>query len=293
MWALLEGGWWESTSGRRWHLSRALRDPHSSVSKESACNAGDPGSIPGLGRSPGGGIGYPLQCSWASLVAQLAKNSACNAGDLGLIPGLGRSPREGKGSPLQYYGLENSMGCIVRGVAKSRTGLSDSHLRDQWDVAGGGSLRERGEERHTQFVGTDGQTELTVARWRGWDDLGDQEERHFKCHSLCVQTTEAPGWPRYLSQFRASFFFSFLWFFKLILECFPFWCITLYILYVLIVSMGSPSGSSGKEPACNAGDVKRHRFNPWVGKIPLEEGMATHSSILAWRIPWTEEPGRL
>ena len=121
MWALLEGGWWESTSGRRWHLSRALRDPHSSVSKESACNAGDPGSIPGLGRSPGGGIGYPLQCSWASLVAQLAKNSACNAGDLGLIPGLGRSPREGKGSPLQYSGLENPMGCIVHGVAKSWT----------------------------------------------------------------------------------------------------------------------------------------------------------------------------
>ena len=34
-------------------------------------------------------------------------------------------------------------------------------------------------------------------------------------------------------------------------------------------------------------------FNPWVGKIPLEKGMATHSTILAWRIPWTEEPGRL
>ena len=42
--------------------------------KESACNAGDPGSIPGLGRSPGEGIGYPLQYSWASLVAQMVKN---------------------------------------------------------------------------------------------------------------------------------------------------------------------------------------------------------------------------
>ena len=47
---------------------------NSSVSKESACNAGDPGSIPGLGRSPGEGIGYPLQYSWASLVTQLVKN---------------------------------------------------------------------------------------------------------------------------------------------------------------------------------------------------------------------------
>ena len=48
--------------------------PGSSVGKESACNAGDPGSIPGLGRSAGEGIGYPLQYSWASLVAQLVEN---------------------------------------------------------------------------------------------------------------------------------------------------------------------------------------------------------------------------
>ena len=45
----------------------------SSVGKVSTCNAGDPGSIPGLGRSPGEGIGYPLEYSWASLVAQLVK----------------------------------------------------------------------------------------------------------------------------------------------------------------------------------------------------------------------------
>jgi len=48
--------------------------PHSSVGKESACNAGDPGSIPGSGRSPVEGIGYPLQYSWALLVAPLVKN---------------------------------------------------------------------------------------------------------------------------------------------------------------------------------------------------------------------------
>ena len=48
--------------------------PHSSVGKESACNAGDPGLIPGLRRSAGEGIGYPVLYSWASLVAQLAKN---------------------------------------------------------------------------------------------------------------------------------------------------------------------------------------------------------------------------
>ena len=48
--------------------------PHSSASKESACTAGDLGLIPGSGRSPGEGKDYPLQCSWASLVAQLVKN---------------------------------------------------------------------------------------------------------------------------------------------------------------------------------------------------------------------------
>ena len=48
--------------------------PDSSVGKESVCNAGDPGLNPGSGRSTGEGIGYPLQCSWASLVAQLVKN---------------------------------------------------------------------------------------------------------------------------------------------------------------------------------------------------------------------------
>ena len=48
--------------------------PGSSASKESTCNAEDPSSIPGSGRSPGEGIGYPLQYSWASLVAQMVKN---------------------------------------------------------------------------------------------------------------------------------------------------------------------------------------------------------------------------
>ena len=54
-------------------------------------------------------------------------SSACDLGNLGLIPGLGRSPGEGKGYPLQYSGLENSMDCLVHGVAKSQTRLSDFH----------------------------------------------------------------------------------------------------------------------------------------------------------------------
>ena len=57
------------------------------------------------------------------------KKSACNVGDKDSIPGLGRSPGEGKSYPLQYSGLENSMECVVHGVAKSRTRLSDFHFQ--------------------------------------------------------------------------------------------------------------------------------------------------------------------
>ena len=57
------------------------------------------------------------------------KESTCNAGELGLIPALGRSPGEGTSYPLQYSGLENSMDCIVHGVAKHQTQLSDFHFQ--------------------------------------------------------------------------------------------------------------------------------------------------------------------
>jgi len=56
------------------------------------------------------------------------KELACNAGDLGSTPGLGRPPGEGNGYLLQYSGLENSMDCIVHRVKNSRTWLSDFHF---------------------------------------------------------------------------------------------------------------------------------------------------------------------
>ena len=101
--------------------------PDSSVGKESTCNAGDPGSIPGLGRSAGEGIGYPVQLLGFPC-GSVGKESTGNVGELGSIPGLGRSPGEGNGYPLQYSGLENSMDCIVCGVAKSQTPLIDFHF---------------------------------------------------------------------------------------------------------------------------------------------------------------------
>ena len=69
-----------------------------------------------------------LECGWGFPDSSVGKESAHNAGDPGSISGLGRSPGEGKGYPLQYSGLENSMDCVVHRVSKSRTQLSDFHL---------------------------------------------------------------------------------------------------------------------------------------------------------------------
>ena len=66
--------------------------------------------------------------------SSVGKESTCNAGDPGSIPGLGRFPGEGKGYPLQYSGLENSMDCIVHGVAKRWTWLHNSHFSCQREV---------------------------------------------------------------------------------------------------------------------------------------------------------------
>ena len=64
---------------------------------------------------------------------------------------------------------------------------------------------------------------------------------------------------------------------------------TKLLLYVLCTSYHTPGGSDSKESACNAGD----RVQSLGQEDPLEKGTAAHSSILAWRILWTEEPGRL
>ena len=58
----------------------------------------------------------------------------------------------------------------------------------------------------------------------------------------------------------------------------------------ILFERASPGGSDGKQSTCQ---YRRPGFDAWVGKIPLEKDMTTHSNILAWRIPWTEEPGEL
>ena len=98
--------------------------PWRSVGKESACSAGDPGSVPGSGRSTREGMGYPLQYSWASLVAQLVKNPPTMR-EIWVRSIVGKIPwrSERLSSPVLWPGE-----IIVHGGAKSWTRLSDFHF---------------------------------------------------------------------------------------------------------------------------------------------------------------------
>ena len=105
-------------------VSKGFLFPDTSVGKEFVSNAGNPGSIPGWGRSAGEGIGYPLQYSWASLVAQLVKN----------VPAMWEAWVWSLGweDPLQKGKVTHPsilawriQDYTVHGVTKSRTQLSD------------------------------------------------------------------------------------------------------------------------------------------------------------------------
>ena len=91
--------------------------PHSSVGKESACNTRDPGSIPGLGRSPGERIGYPLQYSWASLVAQLVKNPPAS-GRPGFDHWVGKIPWRRERLPTLVFWPEEFHGLYSPGCRR-------------------------------------------------------------------------------------------------------------------------------------------------------------------------------
>ena len=100
--------------------------PGSSAGKESACNAGGPGSNPGLGKSPGEGVGYPLQYSWTSLVAQLVKNLPA-VWETEFDPWVGKIPwrREQLPTPVflpgESQGRGSLVGCHLWGCTESDT----------------------------------------------------------------------------------------------------------------------------------------------------------------------------
>ena len=100
--------------------------PDSSVGKESACNVGDPNSIPGLGRSPGEGKGYPLQRSWAFLVAQLIKNPSAMRETW--VRSLGWEDPLKKGKATHSSILAWRIPWTVHWVVKGQTRLSDFHF---------------------------------------------------------------------------------------------------------------------------------------------------------------------
>ena len=108
------------------------RFSHSSVGKESACNAGEPSSTPRSGRSAGEGIGFtPVSLGFPC--GSAGKESACNVGDLGSIVGFGKIPWRRERLPTSVFWPRESMDCIVHGVAKSWTRLSNFHSLTTWN----------------------------------------------------------------------------------------------------------------------------------------------------------------
>ena len=108
-------------------LKQIMGFPDSSVGNKSACNAGDPGLIPGLGRSAGEGIGYPLQYSWAFLVAQLVKDLPAVQETWAWSLGREILRRRTNGNPLQYS-------CLVAHGQRSLGGYSpwDCRVSRDW-----------------------------------------------------------------------------------------------------------------------------------------------------------------
>ena len=111
------------TLGEVWERGLLL-SPGNSAGKESTYNAGDPSSYSWVGKIPWRKDRLPIPVFLGFPGGSAGKESSCNAGDLSSIPGFGRFPGEGNSYSLQDSGLENSMDCIVHGVAKSQTQLS-------------------------------------------------------------------------------------------------------------------------------------------------------------------------
>ena len=119
----------------------------------------------------------PTPVFWGFPCGSAGKESACNVEGLGLIPRLGRSPGEGKGYPLQYSGLENSMGCIVHGVAKSQT-LRNFHFHSPVTGSGLGEQEWRREARYSS----------PGERWRNLAVVEVEEEVTFDILCTCASS---------------------------------------------------------------------------------------------------------
>ena len=202
--------------------------------------------------------------------SSVGKESACNSGDLGSIPGLGRPPGEGKGYPLQYSGLENAMGCIVHEVAKSWTWLSDFHFhcntwfhliflfthdfffitRSVLQVYNMPVLDLSLSKPCALLTGTD--LIFTITQGHDWSDFACMHalEKEMAAHSSVLENprdrgawwtavygvTQSQTWLKWLSSSSSS----------------------------SSITLGH---ASGKELTCQCTRSKRCRFNSWVRKI--------------------------
>ena len=136
------------------------------------------------------------------------KESACNAGDLGLIPGLGRYPRKGKGYSLQYSGLEYSTDCIVHGVAKSQkrpewlslskvcSGTQSAEVEEGQGYIAGDAFHQTNQSRWWQMTESMGLT--SRSGWCGvlvqvWGVLTKQQQTETVTHPPSLETCSHEG----------------------------------------------------------------------------------------------------
>ena len=182
------------------HKCQIFGFPVSSVGKGSPCNAGDPGSIPGLGRSLGEGIGYPPQYSWAFLMAQLVKNPPAMRETWVRSLGWEVSLEKGKATHFSIlaWRIPWTMQCMdyaVHGVTKSQTWLSDFKCKcniSESQSAPHFVFADCIEPPHLwlkEYNQADYGAELCVLWWWTWVDSSFALLEEGVCHDQCVFLT--------------------------------------------------------------------------------------------------------
>ena len=214
---------------------------------------------PWIGKIPWRRDGLPTPVFLGFPGGSAGKEPTCNARDLGSTPGLGRSPGGGLGNPVQYSCLENPQG--QRSLAGSKR---SQRVRHDWAM------------KHIITAGhKDRPDSNTVSSW-------------LIISAMTLSANKVTFWNTGTYDFNV-YFLGRGWGGGTIQP----------IVFLLFLSLlpiyracdGLPWWPSGKESACQC---RRRGFNPWVRKISWRrKWLPPHSSILAWEISWTEEPGRL
>ena len=205
--------------------------------------------------------------------SSVGKEFTCNAGDLGSIPGLGRSPGEGKGYPLQYSGLENSKDCIVHGVSKSRKDWVTLTFTAWF------SARSLGVGRKEPALLASSSLNWAPwgsCFWKQWD-LSTGPKTRWREEEL--ERTESPAGPQ--MDTRLPPWWN---------QCQPSWgwggCVSGDSVRPLPMYCNTPYTYLLAQMVKNLPAMQETKVWSLGREDPLEKGVATHSSILAWRIPW-------